>query len=96
MKSYLVTYDLIDGGDYDSLFEEIKEIASGHWHCLESVWIINSNLTASQINTRLLKTLDSNDRILVTQIHGPNTSWSRTFSDECRDWLKKNLHPVES
>ncbi len=95
MKSYLITYDLIKGGDYAALFKEIKAIAGvGQWHCLESVWIINSTLSASQINIRLLKTLDSDDRILVTQIHGPNTSWSTTFSDECRNWLKKHLSPV--
>ena len=95
MKSYLITYDLIRGGDYDALFKEIKSIAGvAHWHCLDSVWIINSTLTASQINTRLIETLDSDDRIFVTQIHGLNTSWRRTFSDECRNWLKKHLRPV--
>lgn len=97
MKTYIISYDLINGGDYDSLIEEIKEISEiVAWHCLKSVWIINSNLSASEINNKLIVKLDNDDRIIVSQIHGPNTSWRTTFSEKCRNWLKTNLWPVQS
>jgi len=97
MKSYIISYDLINGGDYDALTSEIEAISQVEaWHCLESVWIINSNLSASEINKKLIAKLDEDDRIIVSQIHGPNTSWRKTFSEKCRNWLKTNLCPVES
>jgi hypothetical protein len=96
MKSYIISYDLIKGGDYDALTSEIKEISQvASWHCLESVWIINSNLSAAEINKKLIAKLDEDDKIIVSQIHGPNTSWTTTFSKECRNWLKTNLWSVE-
>lgn len=97
MKTYIISYDLIKGGDYEALINEIKVIGQDNfWHCLESVWIINSTLTSLEICRRLILKLDSNDKIIVSQIHGPNTAWRPTFSENCQDWLKNNLLPVQS
>jgi hypothetical protein len=66
MKTYLISYDLLKPGqNYIDLHEAIKSLADGWWHCLESVWLINTSLSASEILNRLIPHVDSNDRLLV-------------------------------
>ena len=89
MKSYLITYDLNrPGQNYDSLYEAIKKLGTW-WHCLDSNWIIKSNMSAVGIRDTLTPCIDQNDSLLVVFLSG-EAAW-RGFSDECTSWLKDNL-----
>ena len=89
MKSYMIGYDLnAPGKNYDTLFEGIKNLGNW-WHCLDSTWIIKSNLTAEQIRDNLKQYVDSNDNLLVATLTGEAAWWG--FRKECSDWLKSNL-----
>lgn len=89
MTTYLITYDLNrPGQNYNDLFEAIKAIGTW-WHCLDSTWVVKSNLTAVQIRDSLSNKIDRNDSLLVVVLSGVG-AWTG-FSDECSNWLKNNL-----
>ena len=95
MANYFIGYDLHEGEDYADLIAEIKAIANGWWHCLDSTWLIGSNLDCVVIRDRLKPHLTNSgkkggDRLLVMKLHG---QWACTgsFSDNCRTWLKNNV-----
>ena len=89
MDSHLITYDLNkQGQDYKTLHEKIKSIGTW-WHCLESVWIVKSNNSASEIRDFLKTYIDSNDELLVIRV---TKGWAtQGLSDKCNKWLKDNL-----
>jgi len=90
MRTYMIGYDLYrPGQNYDDLFEAIKSVANGWWHCLDSTWIVKSSLTPVQIRERLKPHLDSNDELLVALIGSP-AAWTG-FDKNCSDWLSNNL-----
>ena len=89
MKSYLITYDLRKPGqNYDELYKAIKAIGSW-WHCLESNWIVKSNLSAVQIRDKVSPHIDKNDKLLVAHLSG-ECAWMG-FDTDCSKWLKDNL-----
>lgn len=68
-KTYLLSYDLrTPGRDYAKLYEAIKKLANGYSKPLESVWIIRSANSASDIRDELQKHVDSNDGLLVIEV----------------------------
>lgn len=67
---YLISYDLRKPGrDYAALHQAIKQFAT-YYHCLESVWIVESRSTAIQIRDQLIRCLDPNDALLVVKLDG--------------------------
>ncbi|SEG42433.1 hypothetical protein SAMN05421819_2857 [Bryocella elongata] len=90
MAVYVIGYDLDKPGqDYSSLIAEIKGLGSW-WHCLDSTWIINTQLTATEVRDALKAKMDANDKLLVAAVGAPG-AWSG-FDKNCSDWLLKNLH----
>ena len=90
MKTYLITYDLLKPGqNYEGLHEAIKSLANGWWHCVESDWLINSNLSASNILNRLLPHIDATDKMAVI-LQGDD--WA-TFNipQNGNQWMQQNL-----
>lgn len=66
MTTYLITYDLLKPGqDYKTLHHAICALDPLVWHGLESVWILKSASSATQIRNYLLRFIDGNDRLLV-------------------------------
>jgi hypothetical protein len=96
MKTYLIGYDLNkENGekiDYTILKRSIIELAHEglYWHCLDSTWLIKSNLDSLTILNQLKFKIDNNDRLLVVQIENNDASWIGLEND-CSDWLKKYL-----
>lgn len=89
MTTYMIGYDLLTPGqDYSDLHEAIKKLGAW-WHCLDSTWLLNTNLTAAQIRDSLIPYLDRNDRLLVSTITR-DAAWIG-FDQGCSDWLKDNL-----
>lgn len=89
MASVLITYDLITPGKkYTELHGAIKALGTW-WHCVESTWIIKSDLSIVQIRDALKKHVDSNDKLLVLALSGTG-AWVG-LNKNCSDWLTSNL-----
>ncbi|MDR6952600.1 hypothetical protein J2X65_001955 [Ancylobacter sp. 3268] len=93
MKTYLISYDLLKpGADYTRLFDAIKAIANGYWHCLDSVWLINTVLSAAEIRDVLIKHIDANDKLLV--ILQGNDWATYNIPANGNEWLKKHSNLI--
>lgn len=88
MNSYIISYDLVAERNYDALIAELETY--NYWHCLESTWIVKSDESTSDIHTKLGKHIDGDDLLIVIKAVR-DASWSDSFSQECQDWLQKNL-----
>lgn len=87
MSSFLISYDLISDKDYSKLYEAIRNYGS-FAHVLESVWIIKSSASSSEIRDNLKSYLDSDDKLFVARLTG-ESAW-RNLSKEVSDWIKNN------
>lgn len=89
MAVQLISYDLKKPGQaYRDLHEAIKA-HGGWWHCIESVWLVVTDLTSAQVRTRLTPHLDANDRLLVAEVGSDWATWG--LSDECVTWLRNHI-----
>ncbi len=69
----LYTYDLNkQGQDYTSLTNAIQKY--NNKHVMYSVWFIKSNSSATEINNDLIKFIDQNDKIIISEITN-NRNW---------------------
>lgn len=89
IKTYLITYDLSEKGQlYPELYAGI-ELLGECCHCLESVWIVKTTLSAYQIGVKLNKFLDRNDKLLVTRLTSQYHPIGLKIAD--KDWLERNM-----
>jgi hypothetical protein len=89
MPVQVVSYDLRrPGQDYTGLFDAIKAIGPS-WHCLESVWLVNTPMGSGQVRDTLNPHIDANDSLLVAALGG---NWATLgLSKNCTDWLRQFL-----
>lgn len=89
MAVQMISYDLKNPGrNYNNLYEAIKGIGSW-WHCVESVWLVQTNLNSAQIRDLLRPLLDTNDLLVVLAV---DENWASIgLSDECNAWLHNNV-----
>jgi hypothetical protein len=87
MFSYIISYDLIADKDYNSLYKAIRDYGS-FAHILESVWIINSSSSSTDIRDNLKSYIDNNDKLFVAKLDGESAWWN--LSKEVSDWIHKN------
>lgn len=86
-RTYIITYDLAEGGDYDTLADAIK--AYGTWaRITESTWAVRTELTAREIRDDILPYLVEGSRLMVVR-SGTEAAWWRPLCKS--EWLKKNL-----
>lgn len=86
MATYIISYDLdAPHRDYSGVAEAIESCGKA-WHCLDSTWLVVSNLDHAQIRDKVQTALDSGDKILVAKLSGAR-AWAG-FSGSCNDWLK--------
>jgi len=89
MATYIVTYDLYkQGQNYDCLIKKLKEYGT-HWHMQQSVWIIGTSQSASQICDNLKACIDDNDKLFVGKLSG-EAAWVG-YKQEITKWLKGML-----
>lgn len=88
MTSMIIEYDLrAPSRNYDDLYKAIK--AYGVWaHITESTWFIKTNESCAQVRDKLLKHMDSNDRIFVAVLTGA-AAWRNVLCSS--EYLKENL-----
>lgn len=87
MASFIVSYDLIANKNYDELYEAIRNYKT-YAHVLESVWIIKSSTSSSDIRDNLKSYMDSDDKLFVAKLNG-ESAW-RNLDKEISDWIHKN------
>ena len=89
MTTQIISYDLRQPGrNYEPLYEAIQALGSW-WHCLESVWIVDTSLSATGVRNTLGDHIDSNDKLLVCELTG---TWAtRGITDECTTWLAEHV-----
>lgn len=87
MASFIISYDLPENGDYQSLIERIKQY--GTWaHITQSTWAIVSADTASSIRDALNCFIPEGGRLIVVQTANI-AAWNNTLCTN--DWLQKNI-----
>lgn len=68
--NYVVSYDLnAPGQDYSGVHKAIQSASTGVWcRPLESVWVIQSNLSSASIYNAIAPNLDKTDHLFVAEI----------------------------
>jgi hypothetical protein len=68
-KVFLISYDLMTPGQaYDSLIRALEK--AGAKKALYSAWFLRTTSSASEVRDWLMKLVDTNDRIFVTEATG--------------------------
>lgn len=85
---YLISYDLNrPGQNYKDLHDAIKELGAW-WHYLDSTWLIDTRLGASEIYRRLSPHMDKNDRVLIISVGSDYNGW---LTQDAWDWINERL-----
>ncbi len=88
LNNILISYDLIKTKDYTKLIDAIKSY--GEWaKVLESVWIIKTNSTTEQVINNLIRSIDTDDKIIVLRL--TNDGMWYNLPPDVSKWLKDNL-----
>lgn len=91
LSTKFIGYDLnTPGQDYSSLIKEIKALANGHWHHLDSTWFIRTEKSTTEVRNALRAHIDSDDELLVLDVTGDGWA-SAGLSKSANDWLHKYL-----
>ena len=64
---YMISYDLHNDKDYDSLISAIKSYPV-KCHVLKSTWIIGTRNKLTAVQDKLLKAVDNDDDLLITEM----------------------------
>lgn len=87
----LIGYDLNKPDqEYEELYGQIKALANGYWHHLDSTWIIVTTHTVKQVRDALKEHIGSSDELFVVDITGQDAAWAG-FASNGSEWLKKHL-----
>lgn len=83
---YFVTYDLKKPNrNYDDLIKELSSFGTW-WHLTGSTWVIVTSKTTAEVRDYLMKFIDPNDKLFVSQIQ---KNWAAVgFSDNEYNWMK--------
>lgn len=87
MSTFIISYDLAQGGDYNKLQEAIKSY--GTWaHITESTWAIVTEKTHTEVRDHLNTFLIKGSRLIVIK-SGTVGAWNNVICSN--EWLQKNL-----
>lgn len=87
MGKFFLSYDLRKVRDYSSLYSGIKSYPTC-MQVLESLWYVESSMSASQIRDDLQRYMDKDDGIIVIR-YGDSAAWAMLNCDS--DKLKSEL-----
>ncbi|MEJ0092791.1 MAG: hypothetical protein WDN46_05020 [Methylocella sp.] len=90
MTIYVVGYDLHpkEGQTYTKLENALKTF-NNPWHCLDSTWLVKTDLTAVALRDFLWQHMYVDDQLLVVT-YSREAAW-KGFSGDCATWLNSNL-----
>lgn len=85
-KNLIITYDLNSPAqNYDLVIDVIKQL--GAWaHVQQSVWYVNSELSAEEAANQVLRVLDADDSLLVIDATSNAAAW-HNLSDRVSAFL---------
>lgn len=86
MPTYLIAYDKVGDTNYEPLWAALKQ--AGAHKALLSTWLLDSHLSSGAIFDKLRSYMDSDDRLLVTEIVASNTR-SQSYKGT-RDYIRVN------
>lgn len=87
---YTVSYDFSgDNNERQSLEAALKATGSAI-RCLESTWLVLSDLTAAQIRQALEAVVSSPLHSLVTEVSGHNNAWCLDGNLGVKAWRDQN------
>jgi len=89
-KLYLISYDLIKGKDYKRLIDEIKRKYKPRSKPLESVWIIKSSTSCSEVFDNLSNYVDEDDKLIVLELNNVG-NWTETLGLKSREFLEREF-----
>jgi hypothetical protein len=83
---FVVTYDLRSPGrDYTALWDQLRKV--GAVRALESVWLLETSQSATEVRDALISWMDANDRLLVVEITA-HAAWAGTLMmNPSGEWL---------
>ncbi len=86
MNIHLVSYDLrAPGRNYQNLHDYLDSFPS--WaKPLESVWLIETTLTAAQLRDGAVKHIDTNDQIFVVEVTKQPAAW-KNLATNVINWI---------
>ena len=85
---YSINYDLNRAGqNYNELHNAIKSCGAW-WHCLDSHWLVDTNLTASAIWDKLAPHVDDNDRFFIVGITRDYSGW---LTQAAWEWINSRI-----
>lgn len=89
MKTLQINYDLQKPGrNYQPLYDYIKSFAA--WcHLLDSLWLVRTNKSVSDVRDELKRVVDANDKVAVFDV--TQDSWATNFSNTQTEWLKDHI-----
>lgn len=87
MDSYIISYDLPEGSDYENLINRIKQY--GTWaHVTLSTWVVVTEDNATTIRDTLNSFIPEGGRLLVVK-SAHVAAWNNAMCTN--DWLLKNV-----
>lgn len=85
---YAINYDLKrPGQNYNELYAAIKNLGVW-WHYLGSTWLVDTQLNAQTIWSRIAPHVDKNDFFLVIRVSQDYEGW---LPQEAWDWIKSRI-----
>tara|TARA_R110001592_G_scaffold3525_12_gene19917 strand:+ start:16472 stop:16747 length:276 start_codon:yes stop_codon:yes gene_type:complete len=90
MPVFIISYDLNNQKDYQSLWEELRKL--GCVRALESVWIGAIKGTPETIRNHFINRnfVDDDDSLIVVQTSADKIAFERPYQ-EALDWVDKRL-----
>lgn len=88
---YLVSYDLnADTGNYVAVHDAIRSLGESN-QCLESSWLVFTQLTEEQMFNQLNPVLGKGDRCFICKIEMPYYWGVTSRGYGVWDWLKRHM-----
>lgn len=78
-----------DSAETEELAQLIMTLGEKWWHRLDSMWLVQSELSAAEIRNTLLSHMAPGTEILVVTSM-PDAAWSG-FTDIAAEWLETNF-----
>lgn len=89
MAFYIASYDLHNQRHYQPVWTALETM--GATRLLESLWVLTSNLTATQVRDKLKAAADNDDSVAVIELK-PGSYWAASRAkDPGVAWLRQNI-----
>ena len=89
MQTYIISYDMAKGGDYDALYEVIQSYEA--WaHITDSTWAVVTEDNAKKVRDHLSEYLPDGSRLFVVR-SGDEAAWQYVNSSS-NEWLDISTH----